>query len=125
MKSITTNYFVARENCRKFCICNEDKAVYQISNVVWEYNQRKLLQSRILLTEIEKDEHIQKQLFATLKQAIFDSGGGSIYNSSQRFPLTFQEVFIDPSNDSSVVHELCEECWVLYNKHKGNFDFIF
>jgi len=114
-----TNYFIVRETCRKGCICNEDKTIYRISNVLWEYNQRKLLESRFFLSEAEKDEVIQKQLFSKLKETILDSGT-AIQNSNQRFPLTFQEVFIDPSNENSVVYELCEDCWILYNKHKGN-----
>ena len=122
--AITCNYFIARENCRKGCICNKERTIYTISNVIWEYNQRKLLESRFLLTEAEKDEVIQKQLFCNLKQAIFDSGSG-IHNSSQRFPLVFQVSFIDPTSDISFVYELCEECWILYNNHKGKLHFYF
>ena len=113
-----TNYFVARENCRKGCICNTDKSKYNISNVIWEYNQVKLMESRALLTDSEKDELIKIQLFNLLKQAICDFGG-SIQKSNQRFPLIYQEIFIDSETEMHHVYNLCEECWVLYNNHKG------
>jgi hypothetical protein len=113
-----TNYFIARENCRKGCICDGNKTKYIISNVIWEFNQIKLMESRVLLTEAEKDEVMKAQLFSTLKQTICNSGG-VIQASSQRFPLVYQEIFIEPETDVQRVHNLNEECWVLFNNHKG------
>jgi hypothetical protein len=124
-RSITTNYFIARETCTKGCICNKEKSIYIISNVLWEFNQTKLLNARKNLNEAEKDEIIKSQLFHSLKNQI-NKVGGVIQCSSQRIPLIYNEIFVDPSNDSKSVFELCEDCWVLYNHHKGKISiFIF
>jgi len=58
--AMRTNYFIARENCRKGCICNKEKTVYNISNVLWEHNQMKCFEMRKHSSEIEKDELIKK-----------------------------------------------------------------
>jgi hypothetical protein len=113
-----TNYFIARENCRKGCICNKEKTVYIISNVLWVHNQMKCFEMRKHLSEIEKDELIKKELFNVLKQSICDLGG-TIQASNQRFPLIYQEVFIDPVTKNELVCNLCEVCWMLFNNRKG------
>jgi hypothetical protein len=117
--SSNSNYFIARETCLKECICNMDKSVYKISNVVWEYNQNKLMTTRKNLNDLEKDDIIKKQIFFTLKEELFKVGG-IIHSSAQRLPLVYREIFVNPSDDSKCVFELCEDCWVLYNQHKGS-----
>ncbi len=114
----STNYFIARENCIKGCICNKERTQYNISIVLWEYNQVKLLELRNKLSDTEKDELIKIELFHCLKQSIFNSGV-TIQASNQRFPLVYQEIFIDPSTDMQLVYNLCEDCWILFNNHKG------
>lgn len=114
-----TNYFIAKATCSKECICNKDNSVYKISNVLWEFNQTKLNKSRINMNELEKDELMKKQIFFILKDEIFKLGG-FIRCSSQRIPLTFKEIFVDPVDGSTNIFDLCEDCWVLYNHHKGN-----
>jgi len=109
------NYFAAKSQCKHGCICHN--GIYKISNVDWEQMQGEYYEATKLASQIELDEKMKKELFATLKSKVMDIGG-TLQTTETRLPLKYQIVHVDKEKNKVQVHDLCDDCWVNFHNHR-------
>lgn len=106
LESFSSAVKCCKSNCLRDVYGN-----YNITNDVWEKNQRQMLKDRERMSSSEKDFVLRQSIYAKLKEA-------NITSTSTHNPLKFDMIF-ETSGESKTL-TLCESCYVQFYDHKGN-----